>query len=183
MYCSSYEAQICSQLRTFSSYDSQTIIGSVNLFTFRSYWSYGSQTIIGSVHLFTFRSYWSSYGSQTIVCSVHLFTFRSYWSSYDSQTIIGTVHCSCSLASSDSQTHRSVCIGRSLSLCSKGGFSSFAAGALFIIADAALYATADVLYLKYGTYYSYSEAQILFTLANFSRRAIHQRPRALFMRS
>ena len=40
-----------------------------------------------------------------------------------------------------------VSTGRSISLCSKGGFSSFAAGALFSIADAALYATADVLYL------------------------------------
>ena len=65
---------------------------------------------------------------------------------------------------SDSQAHRSITAARTVSLCSRGGFSSLAAGALFSIADAARYATAAVLFVY--IYCSCYEAQILFASEN-----------------
>ena len=53
---------------------------------------------------------------------------------------------------SDSQAYRSVSAARSVSLCSRGGFSSLAAGTFLNIADAAPYATAaDQGYGRGGT--------------------------------
>ena len=98
---------------------------------------------------------------------------------------------SCSLAFSDSRAHRSVSTARSLSLCSRGvlvrllqfaccrylvqhrGCSTLRHSSCIIY---------NIVYLVY-IYCSCSEAQILFTFENLSRRTVHRRSRALFMRS
>ena len=91
----------------------------------------------------------------------------------------------CSLAFSDSRAHRSVSAVRSLSLCSRGRLvrslpvSCSASQMQHLMFMLEWYHSSCIIYIYCGC----SEAQIRFTFENLSRRTVHRRPRALFMRS